>query len=71
MKKVLKFLEQNEMKDPVVFSWNTMRSKGQIDDELAIINLIQALISNKNLAFRAMESLKNKGKIVEFKRTSK
>ena len=71
MNKVLRFLEENQLKDPVIFSWNSMRNKGKIDDELAVINLIQALVSNKNMALRALDSIKNKNKVVELRRDTK
>lgn len=68
MKKVVEFIESKYMDDPVIFQWVNMRRRGKIDDELAVINLIQALVNNKNMALRALDSHKNKNKVLEFKR---
>lgn len=71
MNKLLDFIESKYMDDPVIFQWVNMRRRGKIDDELAVINLIQALVANKNMAIKALDSFKNKGKVMEFKRETK
>lgn len=71
MKKVIDFVESKYTEDPVIFQWVNMRRRGDIDDELALINLIQALVSNKNMAVKALDSYKNKNKVVELRREPK
>lgn len=68
MKKVINYIEEEYLKDPVVFQWVNMRRRGSIPDDVAVINLIQALISNKNTAIRALDKRREKAKVLEFKR---
>lgn len=68
MKKVINYIEEEYLKDPVVFQWVNMRRRGSIPDDVAVINLIQALISNKNTAIRALDKRRQQAKVLEFKR---
>lgn len=68
MKKVIEYIEENYLSDPVVFQWVNMRKKGTVSDEGAVIGLITALIGNKNIAIRALNRREQKSKVLDFKK---
>ena len=68
MKRILDFIEDEYKNDPIVFSWLNAKRRGQWTDEEALLYLVKSLISNKNMAIKAVDKLRNKGKILEFRR---
>ena len=65
---LIDYIETEFLKDPVVFAWINARQRSNWNDEEALKNLVESLISNKNMAFKYIDKLNTKGKVLEFKK---
>jgi hypothetical protein len=68
MKDVIQLITDEYYGDPVVFGWLRAFEKKQWNDKEALYNLVAALIAQKAVCLKVIDSLKNKDKVLEFKR---